>query len=387
MNKLPPLSLYIHFPWCKKKCPYCDFNSYVFNSTNNITKDAASIQNLYIDQLIKDFEIDLKYVANREIQSIFLGGGTPNLFPTKLIGKLLNKINKHTHFNKNIEITLEANPGISDHCFKEYKEIGINRISIGAQSFFESKLKLIKRIHSSKDIIYMLESIKKANFNNFNIDIMYGLPTQSVKEAIEDLQCAIKHDPTHISWYHLTIEPNTAFYKKPPSKLPSSNSIENITTKGKLLLNKAGYKQYEVSAFSKKEYLCKHNLNYWQYGDYIGIGAGAHSKITTNNKIIRYSKVKYPKEYLTKKLCFLDEKKILNDRDLMFEFMLNNLRLEDGFNTELFTERTGLSSSILDNKLQKALDKKLVISLNDKIMPTTLGKTYLNDLCEIFLPN
>ena len=379
MNKLPPLSLYIHIPWCIKKCPYCDFNSYAKNSTYN--------EDLYIERLIFDLKQDLKYVQSRKIHSIFIGGGTPSLFSAKSYENLFLELKKYLNISDNIEITMEANPGTLEYKdFSGYKQVGINRISIGAQSFNENHLKKLGRIHSSNNIHTAVKKIKDAGINNFNIDIMYGLPEQSVDEAIDDINEAIKLEPTHISWYNLTIEPNTYFHKFRPI-LPNDEKIQAIQEAGLNALAQNGFQRYEVSAFSKPNCKSNHNLNYWQFGDYLGIGAGAHGKITMEDgSIFRMQKTRNPVDYMNADKQPCCNKKQVLQKDITFEFMLNTLRLEDGIAIEKFESRTGLKKSNLMPKLSQAIDKGLINISNNIIQPTNLGKTFLNDLCEIFLP-
>lgn len=385
---LPPLSLYIHIPWCIKKCPYCDFNSYAITTNNNINNNFA--EELYIDKLIQDLTIDLlHFQEQRSLTSIFIGGGTPSLFSPKSFDTLLNAINKLIKFNNNIEITMEANPGTMEYKdFKDYKQAGINRISIGAQSFNNTSLQLLGRIHVADEIKNAVTKLFDANMLNFNLDLMYGLPKQTTDATLVDLQQAIALNPTHISWYNLTIEPNTYFAKRPPT-LPQDEELFEMMEHGYQLLSKNGFKQYEVSAYARDNYKCTHNLNYWEFGDYLGIGAGAHGKITNvaNNTVIRTAKTRNPKDYLEKNNNFMAVAlKDLTKEDLIFEFMLNSMRLEDGFSLESFSQRTGLKHKDIHKQLQLALDKNLVSILNSKVKPTALGKRFLNDLIAIFLP-
>ena len=276
-TKLPPLSLYIHIPWCIKKCPYCDFNSHTFQ--NEIPEKA------YLDCLLQDLDQDLNYVQGRPIKSIFIGGGTPSLFSPSGFSYLLDSIKQKLVVDKNAEITIEANPGATEQQnYSGYLDAGINRLSIGAQSFSDQKLKSLGRIHSSSEIFKAAESAREAGFNQINLDLMFGLPEQTLIEALEDLETAIKLSPQHVSWYQLTLEPNTAFYSSPP-RLPADDNVFEIQKAGWDLLSDNGYKRYEISAYAKKDCGSRHNLNYWQFGDYIGIGAGAHGKITHINDI------------------------------------------------------------------------------------------------------
>ena len=374
MLQIPPLSLYIHYPWCLKKCPYCDFNSH-----------EGEIQSDYISALIKDLDGDLQYVQNRAIESIFIGGGTPSLMSTEDASYLLNGLKERLTFSDNVEITMEVNPGTFEaEKFTEFRSMGINRLSVGVQSFEDSQLKFLGRVHSSNEAVNAIIEAQRAGFTNINIDLMYGLNGQSVEMCIEDLNKAIELSPTHISFYQLTLEPNTLFSKFPPH-LPSDEIIWEMGEKGAKLLNKKGFRQYEVSAYSSNPSL--HNLNYWTFGDYIGIGAGAHGKITnmTSSEIVRTLKMKSPKDYLmsvNKNNQALRTKPVEN---LSFEFMLNSLRLIGGFNPELYESRTGQSVKLLSEQMREAVSLGLLDVQANKIKPTRKGLSFLNDLQAIFL--
>ena len=374
MLKIPPLSLYIHYPWCLKKCPYCDFNSH-----------EGEIQSDYISALIKDLDGDLQYVQNRAIESIFIGGGTPSLMSTEDASYLLNGLKERLTFSDNVEITMEVNPGTFEaEKFTEFRSMGINRLSVGVQSFEDSQLKFLGRVHSSNEAVNAIIEAQRAGFTNINIDLMYGLNGQSVEMCIEDLNKAIELSPTHISFYQLTLEPNTLFSKFPP-RLPSDEIIWEMGEKGKKLLNKNGFRQYEVSAYSSNPSL--HNLNYWTFGDYIGIGAGAHGKITdmSSHQIFRTLKSKSPNEYLLsiQQNKMISRKKVVDG--LSFEFMLNSLRLIDGFDSGLFESRTGLSIESVRSQIKEA-EKLNLLDLRDNwIKPTKNGYSFLNELQEIFL--
>lgn len=367
-------------PWCIKKCPYCDFNSY--------GKPLELPEADYIQTLCKDLAQDLPRVGNRSLHSIFFGGGTPSLFSPKSFETLLNHIDAVLPLAPNTEITMEANPGTLEHkSFKDYHTAGINRISIGAQSFQNHQLKTLGRIHSAEDIKKAIVSLKKSGITNFNIDIMYGLPNQTLEDALHDLQTAIDLTPTHLSWYHLTIEPNTVFHHKPPL-LPNDDKIFDIQEAGFQLLEKNGFLQYEVSAFAQKGFECHHNKQYWEFGDYLGIGAGAHGKITDpSQNITRLWKTRYPKSYLEPGGPLIAGEKILSPTELPFEFMLNALRLFNGFPIALFQARTGLTITSIQPLLNKAIEQKLLMIdiRNDRIMPTPLGNRFLNDLMALFL--
>lgn len=379
MLLVPPLSLYIHIPWCVKKCPYCDFNSHALRT--------GLPENTYLDALIADLQKDLHLVQDRSLQSIFFGGGTPSLISPQGIERLLTNIQKLVPFNPNIEITLEANPGTIEHFnFADYKIAGINRISLGAQSFNNAKLQALGRIHNGDEILHALEKLHAINFKSFNIDLMHGLPQQTLDEAMQDLTTAIACAPPHLSWYQLTLEPNTVFYKYPPI-LPDDDLAWEIQTQGEQLLAAAGYKHYEVSAFAQPGQQCKHNINYWEFGDYLGIGAGAHGKIThaADNTITRMWKTRNPKDYLDPKQKFLAGTSILSADQLPSEYMINRLRLFTQLNLQSFTQRTGLASESLTKILQEASAKELITLHSNTVQITAFGKRFLNDLMQMFL--
>ena len=372
--KLPPLSLYIHYPWCLKKCPYCDFNSH-----------DSEVQEGYINALLRDLDEDLQYVQERKINSIFIGGGTPSLMSVKDVTDLFIGLNDRLEFSPNIEITLEANPGTFEvERFAEYRNVGINRLSIGVQSFNDEHLKFLGRIHSGKEAQNAILKAQSVGFNNINIDLMYGLKGQSIEQCISDITRAISLNPSHISFYQLTLEPNTLFFKFPP-RLPGDEVIWEMGENGSRLLNQSGFHQYEVSAYSKSPSV--HNLNYWEFGDYIGVGAGAHGKITKINssEIVRTLKVKSPKDYLVSVNKNKQNSRINLVENLAFEFMLNSLRLIDGFDLKLFESRTGQSIELLKSQMKRAKKLGLLDTENHRIKPTSMGFSFLNDLQEIFL--
>lgn len=374
-----PLSLYIHIPWCIKKCPYCDFNSHALNK--NLPEQE------YLDNLISDLQQDLYLINNRPITSIFFGGGTPSLISPAGIENLLTKISKLVTFSPNIEITLEANPGtVEHHNLSDYKQAGINRISVGAQSFDDNKLQILGRIHQAKDTMKVIEQLHTINFNSFNIDLMHGLPNQTVEQAITDINTAIKLAPPHISWYQLTLEPNTIFHKYPP-KLPNDDITWEIQTQGEQLLNTAGFEHYEISAFTQPNNKCQHNLNYWRFGDYLGIGAGAHGKITnlTNHTIQRTWKTRNPKDYLDNNKSYLAGSRILTQQEIPSEFMLNQLRLFEEFNLDYYELYTGLPKAGIIDILNAAQDKNLIEFESNTVKLTSLGGRFLNDLMQMFL--
>ena len=372
--ELPPLALYIHYPWCVKKCPYCDFNSH-----------EGSIHNGYIKALLKDLDDDLKFIQNRKIHSIFIGGGTPSLMSIEDAYELFDGLNERLSISKNIEITLEANPGTFEvEKFSEFRKVGINRLSVGVQSFKENQLKFLGRIHSGGDASRAISEAKKVGFDNLNIDLMYGLKDQTIDMCLEDVMQAIELKPSHISFYQLTLEPNTLFAKYPP-KLPIDEKIWDMGEQGAALLNQNGFRQYEVSAYSERP--SEHNINYWKFGDYIGIGAGAHGKITDveSQQIFRTLKPKSPKDYLSKMQAGVDISTKKEVDNVAFEFMLNSLRLKDGFSSSLFESRTGLLIESFGFELGRAENLGLLENKNNWIKPTSKGFNFLNELQEIFL--
>jgi len=372
--ELPPISLYIHYPWCVKKCPYCDFNSH-----------EGDPQADYIAALIRDLDCDLKYLQNRQIHSIFIGGGTPSLMSVNDAKELFKGLRQKLPIPKNIEITLEANPGTFDaNKFAQFREVGINRLSIGVQSFNNKNLEFLGRIHSAEEAIQAIKEAQKVGFDNINIDLMYGLKSQTTELCMEDLRCAIAFQPSHISFYQLTLEANTLFAKYPP-KLPAEDNIWEMGEKGAALLQNSGFGQYEISAYGKSP--SQHNINYWEFGDYLGIGAGAHGKITDikTKKVFRTLKPKSPRDYLNQFQHNDSESSVKVVDNIVFEFMLNSLRLKDGFNIELFETRTGQPFQGISSKLDKAVDLDLIQIQKKWIKPTTKGFNFLNELQEIFL--
>ncbi|MEE8055392.1 MAG: radical SAM family heme chaperone HemW [Gammaproteobacteria bacterium] len=382
MKALPPLSVYVHLPWCIRKCPYCDFNSHEMRE--EIPEDA------YVDALIKDLNHDLVYVGERPIISVFIGGGTPSLFSPRALDRLLSVLSARFSMPPNVEITLEANPGtVEAQHIRAYRGLGINRLSLGVQSFDEDKLRRLGRIHGREEALSAIQTAQRAGFENLNIDLMFGLPGQDQGGAIDDLKTAIAYAPAHLSWYQLTIEPNTAFHRRPPP-LPEHDEIWLMQAAGQELLAECGYQQYEVSAFARSQRSCVHNLNYWQFGDYIGIGAGAHSKITTvhDGHITRFAKCRHPLSYITKagRSDVVDTRCVLGKKDLALEFMMNALRLTQGFETALFTERTGLPISAVRAALMQAQSKKLIEWDGYRVQASERGMRFLNDLLCLFVP-
>ncbi|QJC29135.1 radical SAM family heme chaperone HemW [Enterobacteriaceae endosymbiont of Plateumaris rustica] len=377
-------SLYIHIPWCLKKCPYCDFYSLV-TSDINFNKN---IKQRYINNLLLDLENDLFFLKKNKIyiKSIFFGGGTPSLINGKLISYLLNEINKKVYIKKSAEITIETNPSsINKKNILEYKKSGINRISIGIQSFNDISLKLLGRIHSAKDAINAIHTVIDNGFTNFNIDLMYGIPKQSLKEAKNDLYQTLLFNPKHISWYQLTIEPNTIFGKYKPKNLPKNDILWKIFKEGKKILKKYGYINYEISSFVKENiFKCKHNLNYWNFGDYIGIGCAAHGKFTMNNKnIIRTVKNSNITKYINGNYLFSSTK--IKDSDKMIEFFLNRLRIFKKISKKEFTLNTGIKISSITEYIAKSEKLGYIKNNKDYLIVTKKGYLFLNDLLEIFV--
>lgn len=366
-------------PWCIRKCPYCDFNSHA------IKQDSGIPEQEYIDALLSDFQEELAKVQGRIINTIFIGGGTPSLLSAKNYQRLLYELHKQVPFADDIEITLEVNPGTYEHGrFQEYFDAGINRLSLGVQSFQDEKLQTLGRVHSAKEAIYAIKSIKTTGFTNINIDLMHGLPAQSKDDALYDLQTAIALKPSHISWYQLTIEPNTVFYTKPPI-LPEDDALWAIQEAGQILLQEKGYHQYEVSAYSQNNRQAHHNLNYWQFGDYIGIGAGAHGKWSclTNGMVYRNWKTRVPSDYLSKEKPFQAGSKILDSAELPLEFMMNALRLHQGVPAALYSQRTGLPLSTIEEPWHAARKKGLMIE-GGRLETSDRGRLFLNDLLGLF---
>jgi len=377
----PPLSLYIHIPWCVEKCPYCDFNSHAL-------KHAIPEQD-YIAQLLLDLGSDIAAfnLQTRPLHSIFIGGGTPSLFSAPAIEQLLTQVLQRFEHKADIEITLEANPGtVEADKFIGFFNGGVSRLSVGVQSFESDKLIKLGRIHDSQQAKTAANLASECGVKSFNLDLMHGLPEQTVEHALDDLKTAISLNPTHISWYQLTIEPNTAFHSKPP-KLPQDETLWHIQDQGIALLNQAGYQQYEISAYSKPEYQCQHNLNYWQFGDYLGIGCGAHGKITDvdTQQIYRTVKVKHPKGYLDTSRKALDKLHTVTAQELPFEYMMNRLRLFSGFSLDDYQAYTGLSTDSVLPTLLQAQAKGLMEFDGTLWSVSTLGHRYLNDLLEMFL--
>lgn len=376
---LPPLSLYIHVPWCVRKCPYCDFNSHA--QQGNLPEQA------YIQALLNDLVLEKEAANNRPIQSIFIGGGTPSLLSAKSFEQLLNGISQQLNLASDIEITLEANPGTAEQQkFADYFKLGINRLSIGVQSFHVTQLQALGRIHSAQEAIKAAEMAHRAGFTRLNLDLMHGLPEQTPEQALADLKQAIALQPDHLSWYQLTIEPNTAYWSHPPT-LPEDEDLWQIQEQGQTLLAAQGFNQYEVSAYAKTPNArAKHNLNYWTFGDFIGIGAGAHGKITRPDKTIyRNWKTRTPKDYLNPDKIFQAGQRSLTINELPIEFMMNALRLKEGVPTSSLTERTFLNLADISKACQQAQNAGLLANMDERILATPKGFLFLNNLLEYFL--
>jgi len=373
---MPPISLYIHIPWCVRKCPYCDFNSYA-------AKEALP-QAQYIDAVQQDLLQYESILATRAIQSIFIGGGTPSLFHADAIATLLQFISQHFTCVNEMEVTLEANPGTMEQGrFDGFLQAGVNRLSIGIQSFCDTQLKTLGRIHNSDEAKKAIESARLAGFTNFNLDLMFGLPNQSIAEGLNDLQTALAFDPTHLSWYQLTLEPNTVFHKYPPT-LPQHDDIADMQLAGQALLKAHHYHQYEISAYCKQNKPCKHNLNYWQFGDYIGIGAGAHGKISHGNRIERYWNYRRPQDYLDPDRPFVGNRHDIAPKELALEFMMNALRQSAPIPKRVFTQRTGLPINKIQAALLEAEKKGFIKQNTNQFQVTNHGQQYLNEALILF---
>lgn len=377
---LPPLALYVHIPWCVRKCPYCDFNSHAAGPT---LPEAE-----YVDALLADLDRDLVHVHGRPLTSIFFGGGTPSLFSAEALGRLLDGVARRLSFAPDIEITLEANPGTFEQAkFVAYRGLGINRLSIGIQSFQDAKLKALGRIHGREEAIRAADRARAAGFDNFNLDLMHGLPEQSVADALGDLEQAIALAPTHLSWYQLTMEPNTVFWSQPP-ELPEDDTLWDIQEAGQARLAAAGYQQYETSAYAQPGRQARHNLNYWGFGDFLGIGAGAHAKLSApDGTLLRTWKTRLPRDYLDPAKAFQAGAKPLVPADLPFDFMMNALRLVDGVPAAWYPQRTGQSLDSLAPALAAARRAGLLAEDEERLRPTARGQLFLNDLLQSFLPD
>lgn len=377
-----PLALYVHIPWCARKCPYCDFNSH--EARGPVPEQA------YVDALLADLEQDLARVWGRRIESVFVGGGTPSLFSVEALDRLLAGLRARLPLRPNTEITLEANPGAVERGkFAEFREIGVNRLSIGVQSFNDQHLQRLGRIHDRRAAVAAAEAAHAAGLDNFNLDLMFGLPGQTVEQALADIANAVALQPAHLSYYQLTIEPNTRFHQSPPT-LPDDETTSLMQERAQAELARQGYRQYEVSACARDNRRCRHNLNYWEFGDYLGIGAGAHGKLTdpAAGRIHRRWKLKHPRDYLAAAgtpASVGGDAPIPTD-DLSVEFLMNALRLVEGVPAALFEERTGLPLAVLERTLSRVRERGLMVADSERLQPTELGLRFLNDLLQEFMP-
>lgn len=379
--KTPPLSLYMHLPWCVKKCPYCDFNSH--------SAGEAAPTSRYIAALLIDLKFEAQRAKGRRIETVFIGGGTPSLFAPDEIARLLDGIRSCLTLADDAEITMEANPGSVEYgAPADYREAGVNRLSIGAQSFDDALLRTLGRVHASDDIRRAFDEAREGGFENINLDLMHALPGQDTAMALEDLQHAIALSPEHISWYQLTLEPNTVFHARPPAGLPDDELSWDMQEAGQRLLAEHGFEQYEVSAYARERRRCRHNMNYWTFGDYLAVGAGAHGKISSDEQIVRYQKSANPAQYMNEMEGGVHGSNgdlIVRD-DRVFEFMLNALRLNDGVDEQDFAERTGVPAEELPDRGRNALKKGLIERDSSGIWrPTAHGRRFLNDLVGEFL--
>ena len=379
LKSLPPLSLYVHIPWCVRKCPYCDFNSHE-------VRGEAPEQD-YVRALIADLELALPQIWGRRVYSVFFGGGTPSLFSARAIEELLAAFRARLNLAADAEITLEANPGTFESAkFRDYRACGVNRLSIGIQSFNPARLRALGRIHDGEEARRAI-AIAQAHFDNINLDPMYALPQQTLQQAEEDIETALGLGTPHLSAYHLTLEPNTLFHRHPPP-LPDGELAADMQDMIEARLAGGAYVNYETSAFARPGQECRHNLNYWRFGDYLGIGAGAHSKLSFPDRILRQMRYKQPREYMRKTAAGspVQDEHVVTRRDLGFEFMMNALRLAGGVEAALFAERTGLALNAMEQPLREAVQRGLITRDHVRIAPTKRGQRFLNDLLQLFLP-
>jgi putative oxygen-independent coproporphyrinogen III oxidase len=375
---LPPLSLYIHMPWCVRKCPYCDFNSHEARG--------AFPEQEYVAALIRDLELALPLIWGRKVYTVFFGGGTPSLLSGESVAEILRQVRMLLPLALDAEITLEANPGTVEAArFAAYREAGVNRLSLGIQSFNDAHLQALGRIHTAEEAKRAI-GIAQQHFDNINLDLMYALPNQTLEQALQDVQTALSFSPQHLSCYHLTLEPNTLFHRNPPA-LPDDDASSDMQQSIEEMLAARGYQHYETSAFAQPKHRARHNLNYWQFGDYLGIGAGAHSKLSFHDRVIRQARHKQPQAYMqqvAQGAPVQTEHAVARD-ELAFEFMMNALRLNEGFDSSLFNERTSLPLSSIRRELEQAEQRGLLFRDHQRIAPTQLGQRFLNDLLGIFL--
>lgn len=379
-NVLPPLSLYIHLPWCESKCLYCDFNSHPLRG--------ELPESAYLDALLNDLESHLPDVWSRSVTSVFIGGGTPSLFSARGVHRLISGIRARLPCAPGMEITLEANPGSTDvKKFAAFRDAGVNRLSIGIQSFHTQQLKRLGRIHDRTQALAAAQAAHTAGFDNVNLDLMFGLPDQTVRQTVCDIEAALDTQPTHISCYQLTLEPNTWFHRHPPT-LPTDDETWEMHNTTQSQLVSAGYGRYEVSAYAKDDRQCRHNLNYWQFGDYIGIGAGAHSKISFSDRVIRSIKTKHPNSYMkyAPTNARLTKSYELTAQDLCFEFLMNALRLTHGFSPLLFQQRTGQSLAVVRKAFADLQQDGLLQVDHDQVKATERGYRYLDEMLQRLLP-
>jgi len=377
---LPPLSLYIHIPWCVRKCPYCDFNSHEARG--------AFPEREYVAALIRDLELALPLIWGRNVYTVFFGGGTPSLLSGESIEQIMRSVRMLLPLDINAEVTLEANPGtVEADRFADYRDAGVNRLSMGIQSFNDTHLQALGRIHTADEARQAIE-IAQQHFDNINLDLMYALPKQALDEALQDVRSALSFSPQHLSCYHLTLEPNTLFHRNPPS-LPDDDASSDMQQRIEETLAVQGYQHYETSAFAQPKRRAKHNLNYWQFGDYLGIGAGAHSKLSFPGRVIRQARHKQPQAYLNAvaKGAPLQSEHVVAPGELAFEFMMNALRLNEGFDSTLFEKRTSLSLLSIQRELAEAETRGLLFRDHQGIAPTPMGQRFLNDLLGMFLKN
>jgi len=390
---LPPLSLYIHIPWCVRKCPYCDFNSHEARTPSPLQGEgggdgrlSTSLEKQYVAALIGDLELALPQIWGRKVYTVFFGGGTPSLLSGASIAEILRNVRMLLPLDLGAEITLEANPGTAEAGrFAAYRDAGVNRLSLGIQSFSDVHLQALGRIHSADEARRAIDMAQQ-HFDNINLDLMYALPQQTPEQALQDVHTALSFVPQHLSCYHLTLEPNTLFHRNPPP-LPDDDASSDMQQRIETLLASGGYQHYETSAFAQPGRRARHNLNYWQFGDYLGIGAGAHSKLSFHDNIIRQVRHKQPQAYLdaVAQGAPLQEEHEVSRADLAFEFMMNALRLNEGFDSALFQERAGLPLLAVRRELDEAVRRGLLMRDHRRIAPTLLGQRFLNDLLEIFL--
>jgi len=376
ISVLPPLSLYVHFPWCVRKCPYCDFNSY--------TLQGELEERRYVGALQKDLEAQATQVPGREVISVFFGGGTPSLFSPDAIGRVMESVRRHFAVAADLEVTMEANPGAIEHGrFGEYRAAGLTRVSLGAQSFDERRLELLGRIHSPNETRRAAAELHAAGLDNFNLDLMYALPGQDVGTALRDVEEALALEPAHISHYQLTIEHGTVFAAQPPP-LPNDDVAADMLAECAGRLSAAGYAHYEVSAYAKRDRRCRHNLNYWTFGDYLGVGAGAHGKLTTSTAIFRTQQLREPRRYLASVPGGVTRTEVVSEQ-LPFEFMLNALRLVEGFDISLFPARTGLDWEVVAAAVDRLAARGLLMRQEARLKPSPVGLQFLNDVLLSFV--